>query len=151
MADTNNEKSKFIVVNTGFEYEVDKFCDALDAGLEPKIALRSLYPTLPPKSIAPILAKIKKHPYYIARKDLELNIVKAAAPELQMNLVNIALNGRSERNRLDATTDALDRIYGNATEEQAQMPQFHFNFSFGANTAENRPKVSLDDGTIIDV
>lgn len=126
--------AKQTIDHNGFQYEVDKICDVMDAGLDDKSALRSLYPSLPPKSVAPILHKVKKHSYFIARKDLKLNIIEAKAPELQNNLIDIALDGRSERNRLDATINALDRIYGNAKDDDAKQPQYVFNFSFGGSS-----------------
>lgn len=139
-------QNKHIVEHSGFRYEVDKICNIIDTGVEPKDALRTLYPTLPPKAIAPILAKVKKNAYYIARKDLEMNIVAAKGPELQQNLLDLAFNSRSEMVKYSATSDALDRVYGKKDQQEADKPQFVFNFSFGDPTG----KASVPDKIIID-
>lgn len=131
----------------GQQYEVDKICEKLDDGVKPKDAVKQLYPTVPAASIKNIVLKLKKHPYYLARKDMEVSIIKNAGPALQANLIDIALNGKSERNRLDATNSGLDRAYGNAKEDDAKAPQYVFNFSFGGNSSH--PKTQ--ERKVIDV
>lgn len=134
-----------LVTLNGFEYDVRQICGLLDSGFELKAAIRHLYKTLPEASIPTVVAKVKKHAYYIARADMQLNILKAKGPELQQNLLSIAFDGRSERNRLDATNSAMDRIYGNADkQEDAGKPQFVFNFSFGGG-ATPQPTVTVEN------
>lgn len=132
--------------HSGFEYEVDKICNLIDEGVEPKDALRTLYPTLPAKSVQPILAKVKKSPYYLARKDLKMNILEAKGPELQNNLLDLAMGARSEMVRFNATDSALDRIYGKKDAEVQDKPQFVFNFSFKETGSDGR----VPDRVIID-
>lgn len=134
---TGEKMSKQTVELAGFQYEVDKICNVVDEGVELKDAIRTLHPTLPPKSIPKIVAKVKKHPYYIARKDLELNILAAKGPDLQQNLLDLAFNARSEMVRANTTVDALDRVYGKKDQQEADKPQFVFNFSFGDPTGKS--------------
>lgn len=124
-----------IVTLNGFEYDVRQLCGLLDTGFDLKAAIKQLYDTLPADSVPKVAAKVKKHPYYVARQDLQLNIIKSKGAELQQNLLDIAFEGKSERNRLEATNSALDRVYG-GTDDTANTgpakPTMVFNFSFGA-------------------
>ena len=133
----------------GQQYEINKICDLMDGGLDEKSAIRTLYPTVPAASMKYLVPKVKKHPYYVARKDLKMNILAAKGPELQENLLHIALEGRSERNRLEATNSALDRVYGNAKDEEKNKPQFVFNFSFGGKTETPKLTTEIIEGETV--
>lgn len=123
-------EAKKTLEHGGQQYEVDKIYDLVDAGMNEKQAILSIYKTIPKESLNSLILKLRKNPYYMARKDVSLAIIKEKGPELQQNLISIALEGRSERNRLDATIDALDRVYGKAEEDAIAPPNMVFNFSF---------------------
>lgn len=133
--------TKHTIDHSGFQYDVDAVIKLTDEGMKEKDALRAAHPELPGKSVAPVLAKIKKHPYYLARKEARLSILEEKGPELQQNLLDLATGARSEMVRYSATSDALDRIYGKKDDEKSETPSFVFNFSFGGAPT---PPVKVD-------
>lgn len=138
-----------IIEHSGYQYEVDKVLAYVDAGMSEKQAVRQAYPELPAKSVQPLLSKIKKSPYYIAKKDVETSILAAKGAELQNNLLDLAFNARSEMVRLGATDSGLDRIYGKK-EEELQIPTMTFNFSFGDNQTTVKVKPDAIEGEVVD-
>lgn len=145
------EESKKTLEHGGQQYELDKISELVEAGMKDKQAVMQLYPTVPKASLTSLLTKVRKHPYYIARKDVNIAIIREKGPELQQNLIDIALEGRSERNRLEATIDALDRVYGKA-EEENEKPLMVFNFSFdnSGNASKNKQHSEVIDGETFD-
>lgn len=133
-----------LVPYNGLELDVKAVCDLIDEGAEAKDALRSVHPELPPSKVAAALQKVKKSVYYLARKDLKLNILEAKGPELQENLLKLATDARSEMVRFNATDSALDRIYGKKDEQGGEKPRFIFNFSFGDPTGATPSRVTVD-------
>lgn len=140
MADTH------LVPYNGLELDVKAICDLIDEGMEAKSAIRTIHPELPGSKTAPALAKVKKSVYYLARKDLKLNILEAKGPELQENLLKLATEARSEMVRFSATDSALDRIYGKKDTEVQDKPQFVFNFSFKETGSDGR----VPDRVVVD-
>jgi hypothetical protein len=145
------DESKKTLEHGGQQYELDKISELVEAGMKDKQAVWQLYPTVPKASMTSLLAKVRKHPYYIARKDVNIAIIREKGPELQQNLIDIALEGRSERNRLEATIDALDRVYGKA-EDENEKPLMVFNFSFdnSGNASKNKQHTEVIDGETFD-
>lgn len=136
-------KQTHLVPYTGLELDVKAICDAIDEGMDAKDALRSVHPELPGSKVAGALQKMKNSPYYLARKDLKMNILERKGPELQENLLKLATEARSEMVRFSATDSALDRIYGKKGGEEGEKPQFVFNFSFTGND-QTPPRVTVE-------
>ena len=130
-------------------YSVTDVCDEIDAGLKPRQALEKLYPTTPKASYTKILTLLKKHPYYIARQDIQTSILKEHGAKLQMNLLDLAFNAKSEMVRYSATSDGLDRVYGEKDGDKGgeSMPSLVFNFNLGNGQSVRK---EVQDGTIID-
>jgi len=145
------DESKKTLEHGGQQYELDKISELVEAGMKDKQAVLQLYPSIPKASVNSLLIKVRKHPYYIARKDVNIAIIREKGPELQQNLIDIALEGRSERNRLEATIDALDRVYGKA-EDENEKPLMVFNFSFdnSGNASKNKQHSEVIDGETFD-
>lgn len=143
------ERSELCIEHGGYQYDVKQFVEIAKSGIKENQAVRSLCPTVPQASINPILIKLRRHPYYKAYKELQLSILKERGPDLQQNLLDIALEGKSERNRLDATVNALDRVYG-ADKNEPTTPNFVFNFSFGGSPAKVRSVESRASNEIIE-
>lgn len=150
MADENKlaKKIRQEFTHVGFVYDVTDICQAIDEGRKPVEAIKSLYPSVPKASLPHLVRKLKKHPYYIAKQDLETAILKEAGPKLQMNLLDLAFNARSEMVKFSATDSALDRVYGKEDEtSQGEAPALVFNFNLGGGQTVTK---KVEDGTIID-
>lgn len=141
--------TKQTIEHSGFQYDVAKIAEYVEAGMPEKQAVREAHPTVPAKSVAPILAKVRRHPYYLARKEARLAILENKGPELQQNLLDLAFNARSEMVRANTTINALDRVYGNQAADDAEKPTFVFNFSFGNPTGQPPEPVQAEN-TVID-
>ena len=130
-------------------YSVNEICDELDKGTKPRDALAMLYPTTPKGAYTNIIKRLKKHPYYIARQDIQTAILKEQGANLQMNLLDLAYNSRSEMVRYSATSDALDRVYGEKDGDKGndESPKLVFNFNLGGGQTVTK---TVEDGTIID-
>lgn len=130
-------------------YSVNEICDALESGLKPRDALAKLYPTTPKLAYPQIIKRLKKHPYYLARQDLQLNVLKEEGARLQMNLLDLAYNSKSEMVRFSATDSALDRVYGEKDGDKGsdESPKLVFNFNLGGGQTVTK---TVEDGTIID-
>lgn len=135
--------------HNGGLYSVTDICDQIDQGLKPREALARLYPSTPKASYSRIIQKLKKHPYYIARQDIQTAILKEQGANLQMNLLDLAYNSKSEMVRYSATSDALDRVYGEKDGDKGgeEMPKLVFNFNLGGGQTVTK---TVEDGTIID-
>jgi hypothetical protein len=123
--------TKQTIDHAGFQYEVDKIYSYVAAGMKESDAVHQAYPALPKKSIAPIIQKVKKHPYYLARKDMELAIMAEKGPELQQHALDLAFNARSQMVQADMTKFAIEKVYKTDQNSDPNKPQFVFNFSFG--------------------
>ena len=132
-------------------YSVYDLCEAMDAGVKPKDAVRKLYPSTPKESIGSIVKKLKLHPYYLARKDIQLSILKEKGADLQMNLLDLAFNARSEMVRYSATSDSLNRVYGEKNQDDGDdTPKFVFNFNMG-DKVMSVDTSQVQANTVIDV
>lgn len=135
----------------GFLYSVTDLCDAIDAGMKPKDAVRHLYPSTPAASLSRVVSKLKKHPYYIARRDIELAIIREKSADLQTNLLDLAFNAKSEMVRYSATGDALNRIHGDSADDKTDdKPRFVFNFNMGGQNIQ-LDTAKADNSSVIDV
>lgn len=135
----------------GQQYESDQIFNLVEeTGLDEKRALLTIYPTIPKASIQPLLNKMHRLPYYVARKDINLAILNEKGPQLQQNLLDIALKGQYETNRLDATKDALNRIYGNDEDSAGAKAVMVFNFSFNNSGQAAKVHDKVIEGEVID-
>lgn len=135
----------------GQQYEADQILDLMDStGLDEKKAVLTLYSTVPKASLQPLVNKMHKLAYYVARKDVSLAILNEKGPQLQQNLLDIALKGQYETNRLDATKDALNRIYGNGEDAAGAKAVLVFNFSFNGSGAAAKVHDRIIEGEVID-
>lgn len=137
------------VEHNGQEYLVDQLVDKMNEGHKLSAAIKICYPTLPPASVAPLMTRVKKHPYFIAYKEASMKILNDKGPALQQNMLDLALNSRSDMVKFSATKDALDRIYGEADATPKDVtPVMSFNFSFGGNAPIKQ--VTVDPDRIIE-
>lgn len=137
------------VEHNGQEYLVDKIIDTMNEGHKLSQAIKINYPDLPKASVAPLMGRIKKHPYYIAYKDASMKILNDKGPALQQNMLDLALNSRSDMVKFSATKDALDRVYGEADATPKDItPIMTFNFSFGGSAPVQQ--ATIDPDRIID-
>lgn len=133
----------------GFQYDVRQVVELLKVGFKEGQAVKSLCPEIPKAAIPSVVNKIKKHPYFVAYKDIQLSILKDKGPDLQQNLLDIALDGKSERNRMEATMNALDRVYG-AEKNEPTKPNYVFNFSFSNSSEPAKTRTAVIEGEVID-
>ena len=135
------------VEHAGQEYLVDKIVDRMNQGHKLSLAIALEYPDVPKASYASIATKVKKHPYFIAYKELSLKLIHDKSAALQQNMLDLAFNSRSDMIKYSATKDSLDRIHGEAGKDAAaDKPAMVFNFSFGDNPPA-KPRVIIEGET----
>lgn len=139
-------KGDNFVDHGGFQYDIRQFVELLKTGFTEGQAVRALCPTVPKAAVNNVINKLRKQPYFVAYKDLQLSILKEKGPDLQQNLLDIAFEGHSERNRLEATVNALDRVYG-ADKNEPTVPNYVFNFSFNN---KKEPSRVIVEGEVVD-
>lgn len=134
----------------GQEYVVDEILELMNQGMKLSAAIKAAYPVLPKASVAPLAAKIKKHPYFQAYKDASLKLLHDKGAALQQNALDLAFGARSEMVRADMTKDLMNRVYGSAEEAaDAAKPTMVFNFSFGNNSQPQKVTKEVIDGEVV--
>lgn len=135
--------------HNGQEYLVDVIVDTMNQGHKLTQALRICYPDVPPASYSALATKVKKHPYFIAFKEVSMKILNDKGAALQQNMLDLAFNSRSDMVKFSATKDAMDRVYGEAgKDDSADKPLMVFNFSFGGDNAAPIKQVTIDPDAV---
>lgn len=125
-------KQKYEIEHSGFRYDVQKVVDTMmSENIKLPEAVRYHNPNIPESSMNAIGVKIRNSPYFLAYKKAKTEILNAAGPALQANMLDLALNAKSEMVKFSATDAALKRVYGADADEKPIQPGIVFNFSFG--------------------
>lgn len=135
------------VEHLGFVYDLRDICSKVEAGMKLRDAIEATYPDTPAARVKSLATKINKHPYYVARKDVSLQIIREKGGDLQQHALNLAFGARSEIVQADMTKDLMNRVYGDAGKaDDGETPTFVFNFDMrtgpvSAKTTDSRGNV----------
>ncbi|MGV9002389.1 MAG: hypothetical protein ACOH18_05555 [Candidatus Saccharimonadaceae bacterium] len=133
----------------GQEYLVDVIVDEMNKGHKLSQAIKNCYPDVPAPTYSAIATKVKKHPYFVAYKEVSLKLISDKSAALQQNMLDLAFNSRSDMIKYSATKDSLDRIHGEAGKDNgAEKPLLVFNFSFGGNNQAPIKQVTIDPDSV---